>query len=73
MGKHEKVTVSLILKKKHHNGKGAAFWDREYERDEKPKWVNLPISQIEMDENADIGDTVEVTMPMWLAHNEGLI
>lgn len=73
MGRHDKVTVSLILKKKHQNGKGAAFWDREYARDEKPKWINLPSSQIEMDEDASIGSVVEVTLPEWLAQNEGLI
>ena len=68
-----KVEVDLILKKRHPDGKGLAFWDREYARGEKPKWVNLPVSQIEMDEDAVVGDTVKVVMPMWLAHNEGLV
>jgi len=36
----------------------------------------LPKSQIECDvdlDNADVGDTIEVTLPEWLALDKGLI
>lgn len=51
------------------------------ERREKAIWINagdtkawLPLSQVELDpEGADAGDSVEVTMPEWLAQEKGLI
>lgn len=41
---------------------------------EREKWYFLPLSQIEVDPtDYDVGDTVTVTMPEWLATHKGLV
>lgn len=51
--------------------KAAAFWQGDYDETGREVWVWLPLSQIEIEEKG--GDTVEVTMPEWLAKDKGLI
>lgn len=74
--RNEPVEVSLDLKMDDPRKQAVAFWQGEYEEDsagnQKEVWIWLPRSQIEF-EPADVGETVEVTMPEWLAMEKELI
>lgn len=78
MGKDTRTTVQLIYKGLSASGKAANFWAEEPQGDDRPVWVNLPLSQISLEcdrqpHEIPVGSVVEVTMPLWLAHADGLV
>jgi len=64
--------VDVTLEPRMVKGKAQAFWQGEYDEDNRESWVWLPLSQIEIAEVPG-SKAVEVSLPEWLAHEKGLI
>jgi len=68
--------VDVTLEPRMVKGRAQAFFQGDYEEshgtaDNKEVWIWLPLSQIEIDEQAN--GTCVVSMPEWLAMDKGLI
>ena len=63
----QKVTLELHL----HAATDRAIYVSDDGEEDNAVW--LPRSQIDVDENAEIGETTSIEVPEWLAKREGLI
>jgi len=74
-GKSDLIDVTLEYRMENAAKTSTAFFQGKYDGagSQKENWVWLPNSQIEIDGVKERGQTVEVTMPEWLAHNKELI
>lgn len=64
--------VDVTLEPRMVKGKAQAFFQGEYDENDREVWVFLPLSQIEITEVKD-STLVEVSMPEWMAKNKELI
>ncbi len=68
--------IDIDLEPRMVKGKAQAFWQGEYNEDDKGNkkevWIWLPLSQIEI-ETSTCGRNSLVSMPEWLAMDKGLI
>ena len=72
--RYDIIEVDLLYIKTSTSGKGLSFWGREYRADEKPTWINLPVSQIEIDPpDPERRTVVRVSLPRWLAEENGCV
>lgn len=74
-GKSDLIDVTLEYRQENAAKTATAFFQGEYEDTAQKKeiWVWLPNSQIEIDGVKERGQTVEVTLPEWIALQKELI
>lgn len=72
MERNEPVTINVVVREDNPQKKAIHIWDRTRNSNGEENRVYIPRSQIQAREVQENG-TTNLTIPYWLADNEGLI